>query len=103
MANGSVTLLRKLEKLEMLVDALIEERKGLLADLAEIKRGGGAAPEATDQTEVLSRNLEEVRRRLAESEAANQRLDRERNLVRDRLTNVRNRLDQIEGKLLENR
>ena len=103
MANGIMNLQRKLERLETLVDTLIQEKKGLLADLAQVEKHSASEPRSSGQNDSLVRNLEETRRRLAESEAANQRLVRERNLVKERLTNVRNRLDQIEGKLLENR
>ncbi|MCA9412283.1 MAG: hypothetical protein H6751_01220 [Candidatus Omnitrophica bacterium] len=103
MVNGILNLQKKLEQLETLVDTLIEEKKGLLTDLEQIDKESGSESKASGQNDVLVKNLEEARRRLAESEATNQRLLREKNLVRDRLTSVRNRLDQIEGKLLENR
>ncbi|MCA9416003.1 MAG: hypothetical protein KC917_07025 [Candidatus Omnitrophica bacterium] len=103
MVNGILNLQKKLEQLETLVDTLIEDKKGLLTDLEQIDKESGSESKASGQNDVLVKNLEEARRRLAESEATNQRLLREKNLVRDRLTSVRNRLDQIEGKLLENR
>ena len=103
MVNGILNLQKKLEQLETLVDTLIEEKKGLLTDLEQMDKESGSESKASGQNDVLVKNLEEARRRLAESEATNQRLLREKNLVRDRLTSVRNRLDQIEGKLLENR
>ena len=103
MANGIMNLQRKLERLETLVDTLIEEKKGLLADLGELDTPTDPDSKDSGQNDNLVRNLEEMRRKLAESEATNQRLTRERNLVKERLTSVRNRLDQIEGKLLENR
>ncbi len=103
MVNGILNLQRKLEQLETLVDTLLEEKKGLLADLGESDKATQSDSKSSGQNDNTARNLEESRRKLAESEAANQRLTRERNLVKDRLTSVRNRLDQIEGKLLENR
>jgi len=103
MVNGTVNLQKKLERLETLVDTLIEEKRGLQADLEELEKHSDSESKKSGQNESLVRNLEEARRKLAESEASNQRLTRERNLVKERLTNVRNRLDQIEGKLLENR
>ena len=103
MVNGILNLQKKLERLETLVDTLIEEKKGLTADLEQMEKESGSESKTSGQNDSLVRNLEEARRKLAESEATNQRLIREKNLVRDRLTSVRNRLDQIEGKLLENR
>ena len=103
MASGIINLQRKLEHLETLVDTLIEEKKGLLEDLKELDKPAGSDSKSESGNDTLLRNLEETRRKLAESEAMNQRLSRERNLVKERLTNVRNRLDQIEAKLLEKR
>ena len=100
------TLQQKLERVETLVDTLIEERNGLKSELKRIEKQRRGAPEADDanlEGEDLFMALDDLRSRLAESEAANQKLVRERNQVRERLGQIKSRLDQVEARLLEQR
>ena len=101
--SRSEPLQAKLEYLETLVDALLEERNSFRADLQQIDRQRRKPEQGEAEDDELIRTLEEQRSKLAASEAANQRLVRERNLIRDRLTLIKNRLDQVEAKLLEQR
>jgi chromosome segregation ATPase len=96
----------KLERLETLVDALLEERKGLREDLAKFESRLKKFAEENDLSrgsEEFVRTLDDLRRRLSETEASNQKFVRDRNLVKERLGQVLNRLDLIEAKLLEQR
>ena len=100
-----MNLTRKLEKLETLVDALLEEQNGLRAHLENMRdhsQSSDKAGEANVSGKMMD-ELERLRSRLADSEATNQQLVRERNGVRERLTQIRNRLDQVEAQLLEKR
>jgi chromosome segregation ATPase len=104
--DNSESLQSKLEHIETLVDALVEERNGLRADLRRIGsqvKTTGSTREAGRDTGDLLRSLDGLRTRLADSEASNQKLVRERNQIRERLTQIKDRLDQVEAKLLEQR
>ncbi|GMV64504.1 MAG: hypothetical protein KJ050_00560 [Candidatus Omnitrophica bacterium] len=101
------TLQEKLERLEILVDALLEERRGLREDLKAIEarmRSLGKESHASEVNgEEFMKTLDDLRRKLSESEAANQNFLRERSQVRERLEQLLARLDMIEAKLLEQR
>jgi hypothetical protein len=100
------TLQGKLEKMEILVDALLEERRGLREDLRRIEnrmKKLGEETVATQGGEEFLKSLDDLRRKLAESEAVNQKLLRERGMVKDRLSQLLGRLDLIEAKLLDQR
>ena len=104
--DNSESLQSKLERIETLVDALVEERNGLRADLRKISspaKTPGSTKEGGRETGDLLRSLDGLRTRLADSEAGNQKLIRERNQIRERLTQIKDRLDQVEAKLLEQR
>lgn len=103
--NAPLNFNRKLEKLETLVDSLLEERSGLRADLKKSRERSKSADSSGNPEESgqMHDELEQLRARLADSEASNQQLARERNSVRERLTQIRNRLDQVEAQLLEKR
>jgi hypothetical protein len=96
------TLQEKLERLEILVDALLEERRGLREDLKAIEarmRSLGKESHASEVNgEEFMKTLDDLRRKLSESEAANQNFLRERNQVRERLEQLLARLDMIEDK-----
>lgn len=97
---------RKLERLETLIDALIEERRGLREDLRKIEarlKKMGEESSAARPGEDFMKTLDDLRRKAAESEALNQKMQRDRNHVKERLTAVLGRLDMIEAKLLEQR
>jgi chromosome segregation ATPase len=103
--NKPETLQGKIEKLETLVDALLEERRGLREDMRKIeirlkKMGDDPHHIAGDD---FVRSLDDLRGKFAESESINQKLQRERGQVRERLLQILNRLDLIEAKLLEQR
>jgi hypothetical protein len=100
------SLQQKLERLEMLVDALLEERRGMREDFRRIEgrlKKNSEESDASRGSEEFVRSLDDVRRKLAESEAVNQKLLRERGQAKERLGMVLNRLDMIEAKLLEQR
>lgn len=100
------TLQGKLEKMEILVDALLEERRGLKEDLRRIEtrmKRLGEESTPTQGGEEFMKSLDDLRRKLAESEAVNQKLLRERGMVKDRLSQLLGRLDLIEAKLLDQR
>lgn len=103
--NAPLNFNRKIEKLETLVDALLEERSGLRADLKKIREHSKTSDPSgkADASNQALDDLERLRARLADTEATNQQLIRERNGVRERLTQIRNRLDQVEAQLLEKR
>jgi len=105
-SDNSANLREKLDRLEVLVDALLEERNSLKKELRQFERprrktAAGANPETSADGPLKS--LESLRTRLAESEAENRKLMRDRNQVRERLELIRNRLGQVEAKLLEQR
>jgi chromosome segregation ATPase len=104
--DNSEGLQSRLERVETLVDALVEERNGLRADLQKIgsqSKTTGTKAGAGQDTGDLLKSLDELRTRLADSEAANQKLVRERDQIRERLTQIKDRLDLVEAKLLEQR
>ncbi len=97
---------RKLERLETLVDALLEERRGLREDLRKIEgrlKKMGEESSTARPGEDFMKNLDDLRRKVAETEALNQKMARDRNQVKERLGAVLGRLDMIEAKLLEQR
>jgi len=105
-SDNSTDFRGKLERLEVLVDALLEERNSLKKELRQFERPRKKTA-ATGNPETLAegslKSLETLRTRLAESEAENRKLMRDRNQVRERLEQIRNRLGQVEAKLLEQR
>lgn len=95
------TLNSKLGKLETWVDALLEERRALKEDLGVIQEG---LKNGEGEGQInLAQPLNDLRRKLAETEAVNQKCQREREMVKSRLGQLRDRLDLIEAKLLEQR
>lgn len=99
------TLQVKLQRLETSIDALLEEYRSLQSDFDQLKSAmsGPKNEGRPDETQAMMRSMEELRKKLGETEAANQQMIRERNHMRERLTHVLNRLDMIEAKLLEQR
>ena len=96
---------KKLQKLEILVDGLIEERKSLRNDLRKLEdklRNETSSSDSLLQDDFI-KTLEDLRSKLGKSEATNQKLQREKNQVKDRLEQIRERLDLIESRLLEQR
>lgn len=101
------TLQEKLERLEIFVDALLEERRGLREDIKAIEIRLRNLDKESHTSDIAGdefmKSLDDLRRKLAESEAANQNFLRERGQVRERLEQLLARLDMIEAKLLEQR
>jgi len=100
------TLQEKLERIETLVDTLVEERNSLKIEMGRIEKQQRRATPAEGSRpagEDLIKALDDLRSRLAESEAANQKLSRERDQVRERLSQIKSRLDLVEARLLEQR
>lgn len=97
----------KLEKLEVFVDSLLQEREELRSELhrfeVQMKKSARTPNKAGTTEDDLFDSLDELRRRLSDSEATNLQLAREREQIKEKLVHVRQRLDLIEAKLLEQR
>ena len=101
MVNPKGTFRSKLEKLETWVDTLLEERRTLKEDFRAIQE---RIQDGDGEGEIdLAQPLDDLRTRLAETDAVNQKYQREREMIKSRLRQLRDRLDLIEAKLLEQR